>query len=78
MDQRSQCERQNCKTLRKQMEISVLTSASGFLDVTPKAKGPTEKDKLDLLKIKVFYAAKGTIKEVKANPQNENICKLYI
>lgn len=56
----------------------MLTSASGFLDVTPKAKGPTEKDKLDLLKIKIFYASKGTIKEVKANPQNENICKLHI
>lgn len=45
----------NTKTAKplENMSVSVLTSASGFLVVTPKAKGPKEKDKLDLTYFKI-------------------------
>ena len=51
---------------RKQINLRGLGFSGGFLETTSKAKATKEeKDKLDFIKIKDFYASKDSIKEVK-------------
>lgn len=57
-----------------------MTFGDELLDITPKAQSTKEKiQKLDFIKIKIFYSVRDTAKRIKRQRRlGKNICKTHI